>query len=71
VHHQDAVVLAHPIRADGERRGTLVLSARIPAGQQAAPIFGRRGLIIMLSLLVTVLAMMLQRVSALIWRSPK
>ena len=68
VHHrQDAVVLAHPIRADGERRGTLVLSARIPSvGQVLRQYLGGAALIIMLSLLVTaVLAMVLQsRVSA-------
>ena len=66
-HRQDAVVLAHPIRADGERRGTLVLSARIPSVRQVLRQYlGGAALIIMLSLLVTaVLAMVLQsRVSA-------
>ncbi len=66
-HRQDAVVLSHPIRADGERRGTLVLSARVlTVGQVLRQYLGGAALIILLSLLVTaILAMFLQsRVSA-------
>jgi signal transduction histidine kinase/ActR/RegA family two-component response regulator len=64
---QDAVVLARPIQADGERQGTLVLSASLPSMLQVLRQYlGGAALIVVLSLLVAaVLAMVLEsRVSA-------
>jgi signal transduction histidine kinase len=66
-HQQDAVVLARAIQADGERQGTLVLSASVPSMPQVLRQYlGGAALIIALSLVVAaVLAMVLQsRVSA-------
>ena len=63
----DSVVLARPIQADGERLGTLVLSASVPSlSQVLRQYLGGAALVFALSLLVAaVLAMVLQsRVSA-------
>src|ERR1035437_6481791 len=66
-HRPDAVVLARPIKADGERQGTLVLSASVPSMKQVlGQYLGGAALITALSLAVAaILAMVLQsRVSA-------
>ena len=66
-HERDAVVLARPIQADGERQGTLVLSATVPSMPEVLRQYvGGAALIVALSLVVAgVLAMVLQsRVSA-------
>jgi uncharacterized membrane protein affecting hemolysin expression len=63
----DAVVLVRSIRADGERQGTLVLSASVPSmTEMVRQYLGGAALIIALSLVVAaVLAVVLQaRVSA-------
>jgi signal transduction histidine kinase/ActR/RegA family two-component response regulator len=59
---RDAVVLAHPIQADGERLGTLLLSAQVPSiGLVLRQYLGGAALIVALSLIVAwVLAMVLQ-----------
>jgi signal transduction histidine kinase/CheY-like chemotaxis protein len=66
-HRRDAVVLASTIRTDGERQGTLVLSASVPGMTQVLREYvGGAALIILLSLVVAaVLGVVLQsRVSA-------
>ena len=61
-HRQDAVVLAHPIQADNERQGTLMLSASVPSmAQVLRQYLGGAALIVVLSLVVAaVLGMVLQ-----------
>jgi signal transduction histidine kinase/ActR/RegA family two-component response regulator len=64
---QDTVVLARAIQVDGERQGTLVLSANVPSmAEVLRQYLGGAALIVALSLMVAaVLAMVLQsRVSA-------
>ena len=64
---RDAVVLAHPIQADGDRHGTLVLFVRIPSmAEVLRQYLGGAAMIFALTLLVAgVMAVVLQsRVSA-------
>ncbi len=66
-HQRDAIVLVRPVKADGERTGTLLVAANVPSMQEVVlQYLGGAALILALSLVVAaVLAVALQsRVSA-------